>query len=180
MAILEGCSLWYTRCSPKHPNKKFNPENPTWEVQIRTTDKAKKKIWEENGIRVKAVLPDDGAPYYTANIKRKQFKKTGEENTPPPVVDGGLNPIPDPNTIANGSIGNVQIYEFKYFKDGEQRSSITLMQIQVTTWLKGPGMKREDFKPTETEIIATAAESELPAEGSSDEGSDSEFDDGDF
>lgn len=161
MAILEGCGLWYVRCSPKHPNKKFNPENPTWEVQVRTSDKEKKKIWEANGIRVKAVVPDDGAPYWQANIKRKQFKKIGEENTAPPVVDGSLTPISDPNTIANGSIGNVQIYEFKYLKDGEQKSSITLMQIQVTTWLKSQGMKREDFSQTETEIIQTAPEAEM-------------------
>ena len=36
MAILKNCELWFAKLDPKRPNRKFNPENPTWEIQLRT------------------------------------------------------------------------------------------------------------------------------------------------
>ena len=45
MAILKNVELFYPRLDPKKPNSKFNKENPTWEVQIRTRDKKVKAEW---------------------------------------------------------------------------------------------------------------------------------------
>lgn len=171
MAVLNNCELWYVRCDPKYPNKKFNAENPTWEVQIRTHSKAEAKIWEENGLNVTPVIPDEGPVYFRANIKRNSFKKDGTANTAPPVTDGNLEPI-NPGTVSNGSIGNVRIYEFKYVKDGVQKSNITLMGIQVTTWLRGTTKRKSDFNPVATKVVDIAPED---AEGGTPPSDDSDF-----
>ena len=41
--LLKDVELWYTKLDPRYPNARFNKQNPTWECQIRTTDKDQKK-----------------------------------------------------------------------------------------------------------------------------------------
>lgn len=108
MSILNDCELWFVRCNPAHPNAKFNAENPTWETQIRTTRKEQKKEWESLGIKVNTVDPDEGPVYYKANLKKGIKKKDGSAADPVKIVDGNLQPL-DPDSIGNGSVGNIRI-----------------------------------------------------------------------
>ena len=167
MAILNNCEIYYIKCNPAKPSAKVTPERPRWEVQVRTTDKAIKKHWESIGIKVKVVDPDDGAVYYKATFSKNAFKKVKKDGidvleaaTPVEVVDGELNPL-DPDTIGNGSIGNVRVLPREYSfidKDGKKMEGIqfTLMGVQVTRHLVYTPRATEGFGKTSTERIEDA------------------------
>lgn len=162
MSIIKDCELWFCKLDPKRPNNKFNKLNPTWECQIRTTDKAVKKIWEEMQLPVKAVVPDEGAPYFRVNLRKKSIKEDGTAASAIKVVNGKLEEI-DPTSVGNGSIGNVRVFQYEYpRKDGGRGVASVLMGVQVTKHIVFKQTPRnDDFSETETETIdPTAAESE--------------------
>lgn len=145
MAILKNCELWFAKLDPKRPNRKFNPENPTWEIQLRTKSKETKKEWETLGLNVKAVVPDEGDPYFRVNLNKKSLNKEGEPANPVKVVDAKLKEI-DPTTIGNGSIGNVRIYQYEYTKKtGGTGIVSTVMAVQVTKHVVYTPKPSEDF-----------------------------------
>lgn len=156
MAILKNVSLWFPKLDPKRPNKRFTPDNPTWDLQIRTENKEVKKEWEAMGLSVKAVVPDEGNPYFRVNLKKKTIKADGTLAGPVEVFDGAKNPI-NPNTIGNGSVGNVRVFQYEYPKaDGTKGLAPVLMAVQVTRHLLFE-MKinpEEEFDETETEVVA--------------------------
>jgi hypothetical protein len=150
MAKLYDVEIYFAKLGK--PNGKFNKENPTWELQIRTTDKEKKKEWEAIGLTVKAIVPDDGDTYFRANLKKKSIKSDGTPNEPVKLIDGKLRPI-DPNTIGNGSIGNIRVFEYEY-KDpmGVTKKGFTLMTVQLTKHIVyTPRISEDDFGETEYE-----------------------------
>ena len=154
MAIIKNCELWFVKADPKRPNSKFNKKNPTWEVQIRTESKEVKKQWEALGLSVKAVVPDEGAPYFRVNLRKKSVKENGESSSPVGIKDGKLNPM-DPNTIGNGSIGNIRIFQYEYTKEGGGNGiANVLMAIQVTKHIVyTPKARDDDFEETDMEVI---------------------------
>ena len=167
MAIIKDCSIWFAKLDPKRPNSKFNKKNPTWELQIRTNDKNVKKEWEALGLGVKPVVPDEGEPYFRVNLRKKSIKEDGEPASYVKVVDGNLKDV-DPNTVGNGSIGNIRIFQYKYKNDGKEGTASVLMGIQLTRHILYKAKPRDDdFEETETEVVA-------PAEGVA------EFEDADY
>ena len=154
MPIIRDCELHFAKLDPKRPNNKFNKTNPTWEVQIRTTDKAVKKLWEELELPVKAVVPDEGAPYFRVNLRKKSIKEDGEAASPIKVVNGKLEDM-DPTSIGNGSIGNVRIFQYEYpKKDGGNGSASVLMGIQVTKHIVyTPKPRNDEFTEAEMETV---------------------------
>jgi len=161
MAIIRDCEIWFAKLDPKRPNAKYNKKNPTWECQIRTTSKEIKKSWEAMNLSVKAVLPDEGAPYYRVNLRKKSIKEDTEAASPVKVVNGGLEDI-DPNTIGNGSIGNIRIFQYEYPKDDKTKGiASVLMGIQITKHIVYKAKARDDdFDMTETETVDNADMSE--------------------
>lgn len=154
MAIISNCELWFAKVNPKRPNNKFNKKNPTWEVQIRTEDKAVKKQWEELSLPVKAVVPDEGNPYFRVNLRKKSIKEDGEKASPIKVVDGKLQDV-DPDSIGNGSVGNVRIFQYPFTReDGSKGSASVLMGIQLTKHIVYKAAPRDDiFEETDTEVV---------------------------
>lgn len=154
MAIIRDCEIWFAKLNPKRPNNKFNKKNPTWECQIRTTDKAIKKQWEEMQLPVKAIVPDEGAPYYRVNLRKKTIKESGEAASPVKVVNGGLEDI-DPDSIGNGSIGHIRIFQYEYTKEtGSKGIASVLMGIQIIKHIVYKAKPRDDdFSMTDTETI---------------------------
>lgn len=154
MPILRDCELWFAKLDPKRPNNTFNKEKPTWEVQIRTTSKEQKKEWENLGLSVKAVVPDEGDPFFRVNLRKKSIKEDGEAAGPVKVVGGNLEEI-DPNSIGNGSVGNVRIYQYEYSKLGGGKGvASVLMGVQVTTHLVyKPKPRSDEFEATDTVVI---------------------------
>jgi hypothetical protein len=161
MAILKNCEIWFAKLDPKNPSRKMNPKNPTWEVQIRTTNKDQKKEWEGLRLKVAAVIPDEGAPYYKVNLKKKSlgFEKGQPVPTvpkdPPTVVGGQLQNL-DPCSIGNGSVANVRIYQYDTVnpENGEKIYATMLMGMQVTKHIVYVMKPRDDdFEETESETI---------------------------
>lgn len=155
MALIKNAEIWHLRADPKRPNAKFNPANPTWEVQIRTYSKEQKKEWEGLGLSVKAVVPDEGAPYWRVNLKKKSIKKGGDAASPVDVVNGKMKPI-DPATVGNGSVANIRLFEYTYpKKDGKgDGTAFVLMGIQITKLkIYDAPARTDDFEETETEVI---------------------------
>ena len=147
MAILKNVEIWHPRLDPRRPNDRFNKLNPTWEVQMRTTEKSVKKEWEEMGLFVKAIVPDEGKPYWRVNLKKKTGKTDGTKSKPVKVIDGKMNEL-DPNTIGNGSIANVRVLQREYTRPGteEQAIATTLMGVQVTRLVPYNFEAGEDFQ----------------------------------
>jgi hypothetical protein len=172
MALLTDCELWFLRCDPARPNNKFDKENPTWEVQIRTTDKTQKKEWEALSLPMKAMVPDEGPPYFRVNLKKSSIKKDGTPAAPVKIVDGDLNEI-DPNTIGNGSVGNIRIFQYDYPKKegGGTGIATILMAIQITKHIEFERRPREDEfgKTTTTRVPLPDADPDAPEHGGEDD-----------
>lgn len=155
MALLKNCEIWHLRADPKRPNPKFNPENPTWECQIRTTDKAQAKEWEAVGLSVKPVIPEEGKPYWRVNLKKKSIKADGEPASPVQIINGRGADV-DPLTVGNASVANIRLYEYEYVKKAtkEKGKAFVFMGLQLTKHIvyKAP-VRTDDFDEVETEVI---------------------------
>jgi len=155
MAVLKNVELFFAKLDPAKPNAMFDKANPTWEVQIRTRDKAKAKMWKELKLNVKTDDDDQGV-FYKVTLKKKSKKASGEPQNPVNLVAGDLSPI-DPNTLGNGSIGNVRIYQYDYDVAGRQGTASMLMAVQVTTLKEyTPKPREDDFAIEEFEVIKVA------------------------
>jgi hypothetical protein len=146
MALLKGCELHFAKLDPKRPNARYNKQNPTWELQIRTSSKEQRKEWIAMNLPVKDVIPEeDGAlPYSRVNLRKKSITAKAEAASPVNVVGGDLKPL-DPNTIGNGSIGNLRIFQYEYPKEGGGIGvASVLMGLQVTKHIVYVPKPRED------------------------------------
>ena len=150
--ILENCEVYFAKLG--RPSAKYNKTNPTWELQIRTSDKAKRKEWEAAGLPVRAVVPEEGDPFFRVNLRKRSIKKDGTPAEPVEVVDGNLNPI-EPNTIGNGSIANIRLFQYEYNSDEGPRTASILMAVQVLKHKVYTPKQREDydFEPKDYEVI---------------------------
>lgn len=119
---VSNVELHWAKLDPENPVKPF--DDIQWEAQIHTTDKAVADEWSKNYLTVKE---KDGT--YMVQLKRNAFKSDGKPNNPVGVVGRRLEPI-DPNTIGNGSIANVKIYQFNYSQSGGGVGS-RLSNIQI-------------------------------------------------
>ena len=153
--IIKNCELYFAKLDPARPSAKYNKKNPTWELQIRTTDREIKQEWLNMGLNVKPVVPDVGEPYFRVNLRKKSIKEDGEKASPVNVVNAQLEPI-DERSIGNGSIGNVRIFQYEYPKDtGGKGIASVLMGVQVIKHLVyTPKPRFDEFEECgETETI---------------------------
>jgi len=163
MAILNNVELFFAKLDPKKPNATFDANNPTWEVQIRTRDKKVAKEWKDLNINVKTDDDDDGV-FYKANLKKKTKKANGEPQNPVKLLGGDLSDI-NPNTLGNGSIGNVRIYQYKYNVGGREGIASMLMAVQITTLKEyTPKPREDDFEMTEMTVVKVADNQDLSEE----------------
>ena len=153
MALIKNCEIWFLKADPARPNPKFNKDNPTWECQLRTTSKEQKKAWEALNLAVKDFLPDEGEPYYRVNLKKKSIKADGEAASAVDVINGELKPI-DPNSVGNGSLANVRVFQYEYTNKGKKGVASVLMAIQVVRHIVYvPKPRDDDFDQAPTETV---------------------------
>lgn len=162
MTILKNVEVRYAQLDPKKPSTKIK-KTGRWSLQIFTRKREQAKEWRDAHIEVKMGEDDDGV-FYSANVGRNVVKADGTKAEAPKVVNGNLVGI-DPNTIGNGSICNIRIFDYSYkFKDEEkgimvEGIAIVLMAVQVIKHIvyhRKPGTK-EDFEEAETEVIDNGA-----------------------
>ena len=158
MAIINNAELWWARLDPARPNDKFDKDQPTWEVQIRTKDREEATRWKKDlNLNVKSD-EHDGEAFFKVTLKKKSKKRDGAAVDPVKVVDSQLNDI-DPNTIGHGSTGNVRVYQYDYDVGGNQGIASMLMAIQITKLIKYDPSPREDtfeLLDDPTEVITSS------------------------
>jgi len=153
--ILSDVELFFAKLAPANPNSRFDKDNPTWEVQIRTKDKAVAKHWKENNLRVTPDENDDGM-FYRTNLKKKSKKRDGSDMAPVNVVAGDLSPV-DAATVGNGSIANLSVFQYDYSVNGKEGIASMLMGVQVTTLNEyTPRPNDGGFAPTEFRVNKVA------------------------
>ena len=161
--ILSDVELYFAKLDPANPNSRFDKDNPTWEAQIRTKDKAVAKSWKDNNLRVTPDENDDGV-FYRANLKKKSKKRDGSAMAPVNVVAGDLSPI-DPSTIGNGSIANMSVFQYDYKVSGKEGIASMLMGVQITTLNEyKPVPKEGGFSPTEFKVNKLADNQEVDSD----------------
>lgn len=180
MAVIKNAELWFLKLDPKRPSTAFNKVQ--WEVQIRTKDKEVNKQWREMKLATKLIEDEKtGETYYRVNLHKKANKEGDSYVGPVEVVDGKLKPL-NPNTVGNGSIGNIVIFQSEYVFEGKAGIRSTPMRIQVTLHKVYVPKKREEFEETETETIMPDEDDydSIDDEDGDDDGDDSgDDDDGD-
>jgi hypothetical protein len=161
--ILSNVELFFAKLDPANPNSRFDKENPTWEVQIRTKDKAVAKSWKEQNLRVTPDENDDGV-FYRTNLKKKSKKRDGSDMAPVNVVAGDLSPV-DPSTIGNGSIANLSVFQYDYNVSGKEGVASMLMGVQITTLNEyKPAPKQGGFAPVEFKVNKVADNQDVDAD----------------
>jgi hypothetical protein len=176
MAMIKNAEIWYVKCDPKRPDSTYNKKNPSWQVQLRTADPEQRDLWKKQGLNVKLltqkdpnadkdldpddipkvpVLTADGKKQWRVNLKKGSIKANGEKAEPVKVINGGLDEV-DSNTIANGSIANVRVFQYDY-KDkdsGKEGIASMLMAIQVIKHIVyTPKARDDDFDMVDTEVV---------------------------
>jgi hypothetical protein len=163
MAIIKDAEIWFLKADPKRPNKRFNKANPTWEVQLRTTDIAQKKVWESQHLQPKPITDEETGTrlYWKVNLRRKSVKEDGTASTVPEVKDGDLEPV-DPNTVGNGSVANIQVFQYEYdLETGGKGIANVFMGLQLIKHVVYKPKPREDeFKQIKTERVEAESTSE--------------------
>ena len=166
--ISSNVELYFAKLDPANPNSRFDKDNPTWEVQIRTKDKAVAKEWKDNNLRVTPDENDEGV-FYRANLKKKSKKRDGSDMAPVNVVAGDLSPV-NPSTIGNGSIANLSVFQYDYKVSGKEGIASMLMGVQITTLNEyTPRPKEGGFAPTEFKVNKLADNQEVDTDMISDE-----------
>jgi len=121
-----------------------------WELQIRTRDKKAAEEWKKEYYLPVKTEEDDEGTYYKANLKRKAIKKDGERNTPPDVLDGNKQPIEN-DSIGNGSVGNVMLFQYPYDVAGRKGVASILSKVQVIDLKRYVPDSSTDFEIVESE-----------------------------
>jgi len=176
MAILKNQEIWFAKLVAGRPDKnKFDPTRPNWNLQCRTTDKAKRKEWMELGLKPRTVrvdAEDDESPiaYYSVSFRKSAIKvdkitKVVTKANPPEVVDG-KNKEMDPSTIGNGSIANLRLLKNDFEVGGEKKSNYILMGVQLVKHIIYTGTQMEEFEECDTETVVPE---DKPSEKDSDD-----------
>jgi len=142
--IIKNCRIFYARLVPERPYGRYNEDNPTWELQIRTNDPRQKTEWEEAGLNCKLMihkkgeqegeplLDEEGLKQWRVNLKKKSKKANGDPSPPVEVVNGFKKAI-DASTLGNGSVCNIRLFQREYTDKvtKEKKLASILMGVQV-------------------------------------------------
>lgn len=164
MAILKNVEMHWVKLDPKKPAPAFGDGGPKWEFQARAHTKEQRDEWKALNINVKPVEDEEtGKVYYKTSFRKPITKKDGEPQAPVTVVSASLEPL-DPNTIGNGSLCNIRIFQYDYEVKSKQPGgpskkgiATMLMSVQVTKLVKYvPKERDDDFEMAEMEVVEPA------------------------
>jgi hypothetical protein len=160
MAILKNIPMQWVKLDPNRPAPAFGDGGPKWEFQAVTKNKAQADEWKAANISVK-LIELDGGMAWKASFRKSTTKKDGTPNKPVEVKNGFLQPM-DPNTIGNGSVCNVRVFQYEYEvkaengKGGKKGISTMLMEVQVTKLVEYKAQPGESFDVEQMEVIPIA------------------------
>lgn len=161
--ILNGVRLFWIKCDPAKPVAPLDEGKPDrWEAQLRIDLDDKVNVETVQGAKIpfKTIteVADGEKPYMRLSVHKPVVNREGKALKPVDVINGALQAI-DPNTIGNGSVGNVRLHVYPYELRHKTTNKVTksgitsmLMGIQVTT-LKVYRSTRNDFKAADYTVV---------------------------
>lgn len=165
MAIIKDVMLFWLDADPERPRQYQGKGRRRWGVQIRTSDKAEATRWtKEFGMKV-TPEEEDGKIVYRAKLSRPaysaekdsdgQIDDMSEKRKPVNVMLGNGDTL-DPNTVGNGSRGDVALDLFVRPGDGEKFR--TLKTVCVRHWVKREPFVDEDAMSFSDDVTVVEAE----------------------
>jgi len=145
MPIINNVSLAWVKCDPEAPVQ-YKGQGPyKWSVQVSTGDKKVSESWtKEFGMKMTPFEGSDGKIQYKTTLSAYAYAKDDGSGTTKKnraitvmLMNGDLI---DPNTIGNGSIGNVSFYL------SEDKETRRLKGIQVRKLIKYEGSSDDKFE----------------------------------
>lgn len=138
MPVISNVTLLWVKCNTERPVRYQNQATAPaqWSVQLRTKSKALKQETEKAyKFKWTLVEADDGSHEYKTNLSTYAYQQTDGKEDPtklnkPVSIIGGDGRTIDPDTVGNGSIGNVS------FTYNEEKGTRRLKAIQVVKWKK--------------------------------------------
>lgn len=136
MAILKSVQLFWVKCDPERPSRYQNKDTApaTWSIQFRVTDKKEAEaLTKEYGFKFNPV-EDNGKIVYRSSLSKYAFasgtegKEDPTKPNKPVVIVGKDGRQIDPNTVGNGSVGDIA------FSVRDDKSSRTLRGVMVSKW----------------------------------------------
>jgi hypothetical protein len=109
--LLKNVTIRYAKLNPDRPDKKMVKEG-RWSLQMITRSREQAKEWKDAQIKTKMDEDEEGV-YWVANLGKRATKADGSPAAPIEVVNGSKVAI-DPNSLGNGSICNIKIYQRPY------------------------------------------------------------------
>jgi hypothetical protein len=164
MPILNNVELWWAKVNPSKPERYEGKGPAKFSIQLRVKDKkTKESLEKEYGFKFSPLEVEDKIVYKTS-ISRYAYASgpDGKEdmnkpNKPVTVILGDGTPV-DPDTIGNGSVGNVSFF------CKEDKSGRTLKGIQILKLMKfEPRGDDDEFELTdEFEIVGEDKDNDDP------------------
>lgn len=130
--VIEGKAMW---ASVLAPNTTFEP---MYQIDLVIEDDQVKEA-EKQGLKVKKT--DDGN---VVRFRRKQFRKDGQENRPPVVVDARKQPVTE--LIGNGSYVKVQFNVYEWSNKFGSGTGADLQGVQVIDLVPFTGQDGGEFE----------------------------------
>lgn len=124
--VIKNAEVWWLHMDPESPDE--YQDDIFWSITIRTRDKLVKKEWEAQLLNV-AMKEDDDGVFYQCTFRRNTVNAKGKSAVCPPVVNGKLRNI-DSNTVGNGSIANINLFQ-RPNRQTPGKWVSTLMGVQV-------------------------------------------------
>lgn len=133
----------------------FDKNTPQWNLVVVTRDKAQAEEWKAAGLSPKPDSDDEGM-LFKMSVKKLATRKDGSPEKAPMVVGADLLPIADPDTVGNGSKGNVRVRTFDYNFNGKKGTGVRLEAVQITELVefKGKSSDLDGFS-----VVGDAADS---------------------
>jgi len=178
MPIIKDVEIYWAKLDPKRPVPKYlKPTVKEWSLEIRTYDKAVSEQWKsEFHLRPKFLeAADGGKPYYRAKLQKMAIANTKDPEAkigePVEVVGPKLEAI-NPNTVGNGSIGDVMVHFRNWTFENKPGISADLRKVRIKKLVEYY-REFEDFDELdeELEIIGTVTDTvkgeKAPSKGKS-------------
>jgi hypothetical protein len=143
--ILKEVEIWYPRL--KTPSSRFSKTNPEYSIQLRTSDKAVKQDWVDQGLNPKVVVDEDtGRMYWKLNLSKKSLKSDGSLAAMPTCVGPKLDEI-NPDTVGNGSIADIRIFMREYTDtEGRIKYKPVIQGIQLRKLIERVPFEKTDIE----------------------------------
>jgi len=151
---IRGVKLEFVRFDPDRPVEAYGQDHVPdgqkvyqWETRVIIPTAEQAQELANQHLRVKK--HDDGT--FSMNLKRKTLNSKGQQNQPVRVVDCGNPATKQPpqdfkevNTIGNGTIANLSVYQFHYVTNGGGISEV-LSAVQIVDLVPYSNSGTSDF-----------------------------------